>query len=191
MQCIEPMRRIGLVTKALDCLARGFAGYPGDAAGAGRDLAVEGERGFQGDEGQAGANPFGEVFIRLLRILDAGFQYMHFDSRTLQLCKSSTGNRGIRILHHSVNLFYSGLDDCFRARAGAAGGRARLQAYVKVRSARPLARSFQSNDFGVVEFVVVVKSLTNRSTILDDNSSHARIWMSESHAFAGQLKRIG
>ncbi len=61
-------QRIGCVAEPLDSFARGLACYPSRAAGSCRDLAIEREGGFQCDEGQAGANPFGEIFVSLLRI---------------------------------------------------------------------------------------------------------------------------
>jgi hypothetical protein len=57
--------RVGFMTELLDGVARDFTGDPSSASRARRDLAVEGERGFQGDEGQASANPFGEIFVEL------------------------------------------------------------------------------------------------------------------------------
>ncbi len=54
---------VGFVAQVLDCVARFLAGDPGDAAGRLGDLAVEGERGFQGDERALGLNPPGEIFV--------------------------------------------------------------------------------------------------------------------------------
>ena len=53
------------MTEVLDGVARGFTGDPSSASRARRDLAVEGEGGFQCDEGQTSANPFGEIFVEL------------------------------------------------------------------------------------------------------------------------------
>ncbi len=116
---------------------------------------------------------------------------MHVDPSAFQFRKSSTGNRGIGVWHHGVYLFDAGFDDSFCARSGAARGAAGLQAYVKSRAPRSRPRLFQRDDFGVIELVVLVKPLTKRDTVLDDNSSYARIRMSESHAFASEFKRMG
>ena len=60
---------VGGVAQVLDCLARCFARDRSGRAGALGDLAVERERAFQGDEGKAGSNPFGEIFVQLAGVL--------------------------------------------------------------------------------------------------------------------------
>ncbi len=78
-------KRVGFVAQALDCSARCWAGDPGDAAGALRDLAVESERGFQRDERKLGVeSSMAKSSFRVLRLLRR--RHGHCDSGAAKFC---------------------------------------------------------------------------------------------------------
>ena len=74
------------------------------------DLAVEGERGLQGDERAPGFYPASEIFIQVLRLF---FQNAadHADSRATKLGEAFAGNSGIGVAHGGDYFFYFGGND--------------------------------------------------------------------------------
>ena len=116
--------RVGLVSKSLDLFERSSGGKPCSRAGARSDLTIEGERGFQSNERQAGANPLGKTFVGRPGPLCETFDEVNFDARAFQRCEASPSNLRIRVLHRRINIFYFGCNDGFRARTGAACGAA-------------------------------------------------------------------
>ena len=105
-------------------------------------MAVEGERGFQSDEREAGANPFGEIFVEFAGgdfLLNA---YCYFDSCAAELREASACDGGIWILRCGYDSFNSRGDDCFRAGAGAACGAAGFEGDVESCAARFFAGLF-------------------------------------------------
>ena len=74
--------RVGFVTQMLNGVARLLAGDLSLPSGFLRNLAVEGERGFQSDERAFGLNPPGEVFVVTMGASFHG-RRAHRDSRAL------------------------------------------------------------------------------------------------------------
>ena len=150
-------------------------------------MAVEGERGFQRDEGQAGANPFGEIFIEFA---GGGFVNAcgYFDSCAAELYEASACDGGIWILHCGDHSFDSCGDDCVCAGAGAACGAAGFEGDIESCATGLFASFFQGDDFGVVEAVVVVEAFADDAAIFDDDAADARIGVREGCAACARAR---
>ena len=115
-------------------------------AGSLGDLAVEGERGFQGDERELGANPAGEIFVQVLRLFFSNAAD-HLNSGAAKFCEALAGNGGIGVAHGGDDALHSGGDDGFCAGAGAAGGAAGFESDVESGAARILSGLFRARRF--------------------------------------------
>ena len=183
---LMPFSRMGAekgalpVVQALDGVAGMLAGDPGDAAGFLRDLAVEGERGFQGDERAFGSNPAGEIFVEMLGLFfqDAAD---YLDSGAAKFGQAFAGYGGIGVAHGGHYFFYSGGDDGFGAGASAAGGAAGFERYVESRAASFLSCFFQCDDFGMVAAVVVVEAFADDFAVFDQDCADDWVRMREGY----------
>jgi hypothetical protein len=151
-------------------------------------LAVEGERGFERDERKAGANPLGKTFVGRLGLLCEAFDELNFDAGAFQRCEPSPSNLRIRIFHRRINIFYSGRDNGFGARAGAASGAARLQGHVERCASRFFPSFFQRDDFRVVATVIDVEAFAYYAAILYEDCADNRIRMRKSETSLRQIE---
>src|SRR5215470_14376281 len=180
------------MTHAVDFGACFFAGDP-DVFFAARfwesELAVESERGFQGDKRFVSGDPAGEGFVELLRF---GFEQtgFDFDSCGAQAGKSGATRFRIGILDGGDYARDASRENRFGARARASCVIAGLQSHIESGTASAVAGLFQRNDFTMVALVILMKPFAKDCAVLDDDATHCGIRAGEADAFARQVQRV-
>ena len=186
-------KRIGSMAHALNFGAGFLAADPHALlalARAGKgELAVEGQGGFQCNEGFLRGDPAGEGFIEYFcfRFKKAG---LHFDLRGSQAGKPTATRLGIWVLHGGNHAGNSSGDDRFGTGAGAARVIARLECGVEGGAARAVSSLFEPDDFRVVAPVVMVEALAEERTILHDDAADGGVGTGEADALTREVQRM-
>jgi hypothetical protein len=173
--------------------ARLFAGYPGRlfafAVSGKGELAVEGERGFQGYEGRVCGDPASEGFVESLRWFfeDTCFD---FDFCSAQTGKTGASGLGIRIFHGGYDATDASGDESFSAGASSALVITRFECNVGSGSASAFACLSERDYFRVIEFVVDVKTFTNNCTVFDEDAADWGIGTGQANGLAREAERM-
>src|SRR6202790_5882254 len=94
------------------------------------EVTVERQRGLEGDEGLAGADPLGESFVETLSFFFKDSRF-HFDSCCTQAREAGAACFRVGVFHGRNDAAHSRSDDRLGAGAGAAGVMARLEGDVE------------------------------------------------------------
>ena len=147
------------------------------------ELAIEGQGGFQRDEGFLRGDPAGESFIEFFRFRfkEAG---IHCDARGTQACEASAARLRIGILRRGNNAGDSCGDDRLGTGARAPGVIARLEGDEEGGSTRAFSSLLKRDDFRVVAPVVLMEALAEDRAILHNDAADGGVGAGEADALA-------
>src|SRR5712691_7469369 len=153
-----------------------------------RELAVEGQRGLEREEWPLLRDPACETLVQSVCL---SFANTAFNGETggTELREGPPGDGRVWVRHRGDDAVNFGAEDCIGARPRASRNAAWLKADIERGALRVSARGFQSDDFGVVAPVVLMKSFANHLPIFHEDRADRWIWAREADAFARQLQR--
>ncbi len=171
------------VAEELDFVASGGAGEPvrlvGEARGGWRSqFAIEGESGFEGDEGGAVPDEVCEGFVEVSGLL---LEYAEgdFDSGSAKFLDALTAYLWVGVLRGDDAAGDSGGDEGVGAGRGAAVVAAGLEGDVGGGSVGGEVAGgglLEGYDFGVVAVVVEVGAFADCFSVADENAADLRVW---------------
>ena len=170
---------VGGVAEELDLVECGGAGEPmGLVGGAGvrrrGELAVDGEGGFEGDEGPAVLDEVGEGVVEVLGLLLEGADG-DFDACIEEAEDALSGDEWIGIAGGDDDAGDAGGDEGVRARASASVVGAGFKGDVGGSALGCLACVLEGDDLGVVALVVAVGAFGDDLAVLREDAADLRI----------------
>ncbi len=185
---------VGGVAEELRVGAGRGAGDPvwrGGCAGGSRrrEFAVDGERGFERDEGTAMLNGEGEGVVKAASLLGqgmGGIEEVDFDVGGAEFGKALSADEGVRVNGGDDAAGDACGNECVGTGAGTAVVRARFEGDVGRGSANAVVESgglLEGCDLGVVARVVVVRALTEDDVVAGENAADAGVGAGEGSGF--------
>src|SRR5713101_3900125 len=153
-----------------------------------RELAIEGQRGLEHEEWALLRDPERETLVQSASL---SFANTGFNGKTCaaELREGPPGDGRVWVGHRGHDAVNFGAEDCIGARPRAPRSAAWLKGDIERGALRVSARRFQSDDFGVVAPVVLMKSFANHLPVFHEDRADRWIRAREADAFARQFQR--